>query len=311
MDSPNQMHKTHQEAIPYLGGLSIVIPLILIVTIGPIFFTESFDYELRSILFIGPAILMSIVGLYDDVKSASAQSRFMIQTSVAILASIYLNQLGYSVSITSHNLLNFFISIFWLVGITNALNFFDNLDGGAAGVSFIAAITLFLLALKGEQFLIAFFSVALSGSILGFLFWNKNPAKIYLGDSGALFIGLLLGLALLQFEPAVENMIASALIPPLILAMPIIDTTVVVISRLHRGVSIFKGGRDHLSHRLIFRGFSRKESALLLWILSLFFGVLGLLVNFMPTSLEIASSLFGLFMMALLTIWFLTMNFDN
>jgi UDP-GlcNAc:undecaprenyl-phosphate GlcNAc-1-phosphate transferase len=310
LDRANQSHKTHQESIPYLGGLAIAIPVLLLVFFGPLIFIEDSDYLLRIIIFILPAVLLALVGLYDDIKNLSALSRFFVQSIIAVSATLFLNKLGYSVSILSNEIGNLLLSIFWLVGITNAFNFFDNLDGGATGITLVASLTLFLLGFLGGQYLISSISLAMAGASLGFLWWNRNPARIYLGDSGALFIGFILAVSLLQFEPSVESRVASALIPVFILALPIIDTSVAVVSRILRGVSIFQGGRDHLSHRLIFLGFNRKKTAYSLWSLSVLLSSLTFLMIDVSRDAASGISLFGLLFMGFLFIWFLRIKID-
>ena len=310
LDRPNQSHKTHHESIPYLGGLAIVIPVSLLVIVGPLIFVEDSDYLLRVTLLLLPAVLLAFVGLYDDIKNLSAPSRFLVQTTIAIGATLYLSKLGFNVSILNNDIGNILLSIFWLVGITNAFNFFDNLDGGATGITIVASSTLFLLGLLGGQYLLSAISLALAGAGLGFLWWNRNPARIYLGDSGALFIGFILSISLMQFESNVESRIASALIPVFILALPIIDTSVAVVSRILRGVSIFQGGRDHLSHRLISLGFSRKSAAYSLWILSAMLSSLTFLMSKVSRDVALGFSLLGLLFMGFIAIWFLRIEID-
>ena len=311
LDRPNQSHKTHEESIPYLGGLAIVIPVSLLAFIGPLIFIEDSDYSLRITLFLLPAILLAMVGLYDDIKSLSALSRFLVQSSIAVVNTLYLSYLGYSISIVSNQVGNLLFSVFWLVGITNAFNFFDNLDGGASGITIVASLTLFLLGLWGGQYLISSISLSLAGAGLGFLWWNRNPARIYLGDSGALFIGFILSTTLLQFEPNVDSQVASALIPVLLLALPIIDTTVAVVSRLLRGVSIFQGGRDHLSHRLIARGYNRRQTAYCLWGIAAFLSFLTVLISNVSKDSALVLSLLGLLFMGFLVNWFLRIKISD
>jgi len=311
LDRPNQSHKTHQESIPYLGGIAIVIPVSLLVIIGPLIFIENSDYLLRTTLFLLPAVLLALVGLYDDIKNSSASSRFFVQSLIAVSATLYLSKLGYSISISGNEIGNLLLFTFWLVGITNAFNFFDNLDGGATGITFVSSLTLFLLALSGDQYLISSISLALAGASLGFLWWNRNPARIYLGDSGALYIGFILAISLLQFEPNVDSQVASALIPVLILALPIIDTSVAVVSRILRGVSIFQGGRDHLSHRLTSLGFSRRKTAYFLWSVSALLSSLTLLISIVSEDAGLGISFLGLFFMGFLVIWFLRIETND
>jgi UDP-GlcNAc:undecaprenyl-phosphate GlcNAc-1-phosphate transferase len=175
------------------------------------------------------------------------------------------------------------ITVLWIVGICNSINFFDNLDGGAAGTVAITAISLTYLAITGDQYFIAALAVVVAGSTLGFLVWNRAPARIYMGDAGALFLGLLIATLTVRFKPSTDNSVASFAIPVLLLAIPILDTTVAVFSRLRRKVSPFQGGKDHLSHRLVRLGLSRKSSAIILWSLTGLFSFFAVLIS-LPTN---------------------------
>lgn len=311
LDVPNQPHKTHMESIPYLGGLSIVIPVMFFSLTSLVTIVESSEYQIRIVLLLIPSLLLTLVGLYDDMKSLSPASRFLVQTLVSVCITIFLWFLGYQVQISSVKVIDFVLSVAWLVGITNAFNLFDNLDGGAAGISAIASFTIFILSVIGSQYLIASFSVTLMGASLGFLFWNRNPARIYLGDSGALFIGFFLALSLLQYESQMDSRLASAFVPIFVLALPIIDTSVVTIGRVIRGVSIFQGGKDHLSHRLVSMGNSRKKAALTLWKLSTCFSILGVAIALIDGTISSIISLFGFFCMILLIFYFVRIRIPN
>jgi UDP-GlcNAc:undecaprenyl-phosphate GlcNAc-1-phosphate transferase len=311
LDVPNQAHKTHEESVPYLGGLAIVTPVSLLVILGAVVMGDDLNYLSRAAVFLVPSVILALVGLYDDIKNSSAISRLLLQSLLAFNIAFFLQELGYGVSITASGILDFLLSVFWLVGITNAFNFIDNLDGAAAGVLVIASSTLFLLAHWGNQYLISYLSLALAGSGLGFFAWNRNPARIYLGDSGALFIGFLLAVALLQFEPKADVNFASALVPVFILAIPIVDVTVVVISRLINRVSVFKGGRDHLSHRLMSLGLDRKKTAYSLWALSALFSCFALVIDGVSQQFALVISLLMLFFMSGLVIWFVRIRVNS
>jgi UDP-GlcNAc:undecaprenyl-phosphate GlcNAc-1-phosphate transferase len=153
------------------------------------------------------------------------------------------------------------------------------LDGGAAGTVAITAISLTYLAITGDQYFIAALSIVVAGSTLGFLIWNRAPARIYMGDAGALFLGLLIATLTVRFKPSTDNSVSSFAIPVLLLAIPILDTTVAVFSRLRRKVSPFQGGKDHLSHRLVRYGLSRKVAAIVLWSLSALYGLFAVLIS--------------------------------
>jgi UDP-GlcNAc:undecaprenyl-phosphate GlcNAc-1-phosphate transferase len=187
---------------------------------------------------------------------------------------------------------DFFITIFWIVGLTNALNFFDNIDGGASGTAAISAFFLFVLALQGSQFSIAALSLVLAGGTLGFLIWNRPPARIYMGDAGALFLGLLIASLSVRFDPNPINQIASLSVLFCLVAIPILDTSVAVTSRVRRGISPFQGGKDHLSHRMIRAGFSKRSAVLTLWLLQTFMCFIALAISIAPYQYEGLISIF-------------------
>jgi UDP-GlcNAc:undecaprenyl-phosphate GlcNAc-1-phosphate transferase len=283
LDRPNSAHKSHKNPVPYLGGVAIIIGVVIVSYIALISnkFTWSNFWLATSVL--GPAIVMGLVGLWDDLKSLNPLPRFIGQSLAGIFVAIILilnDNIGNPTGIT---VLDAVITVLWIVGICNSINFFDNLDGGAAGTVAITAISLTYLAITGDQYFIAALSVVVAGSTLGFLIWNRAPARIYMGDAGALFLGLLIATLTVRFKPDTDNSVASFAIPVLLLAIPILDTTVAVFSRLRRKVSPFQGGKDHLSHRLVRAGLSRRLSAITLWSLTGLFSFFAVLIS-LPNS---------------------------
>jgi UDP-GlcNAc:undecaprenyl-phosphate GlcNAc-1-phosphate transferase len=164
------------------------------------------------------------------------------------------------------------------VGIINAVNFIDNMDGLATGIAIIASLTFFLIAFSNGQYLVAALCISLTGGCFGFFFWNKKPASIYLGDAGALYIGFLLAAISIRIDinqlPQVERII----IPILILIVPFIDTTQVVISRLYRGKSPFQGGRDHVSHLLVQKGFTQNQAVIIICSIATLFSSIAIFI---------------------------------
>ena len=279
LDRPNSAHKSHKNPVPYLGGVAIIIGVVIVSNIALISnkFTWSNFWLATSIL--GPALVMGLVGLWDDLKSLNPLPRFIGQSIAGIVVAIILilnDNIGNPTGIT---VLDAAITVLWIVGICNSINFFDNLDGGATGTVAITAISLTYLAITGDQYFIAALSIVVAGSTLGFLIWNRAPARIYMGDAGALFLGLLIATLTIRFKPSTDNLVTSFAIPVLLLAIPILDTTVAVFSRLRRKVSPFQGGKDHLSHRLVRYGFSRKVSAIALWLLSAVYSLFAVLIS--------------------------------
>jgi UDP-GlcNAc:undecaprenyl-phosphate GlcNAc-1-phosphate transferase len=262
-----------------LGGVAIIIGVVIVSYIALISnkFTWSNFWLATSVL--GPALVMGLVGLWDDLKSLNPLPRLIGQSIAGIVVAFILilnDNIGNPTGIT---VLDAAITVIWIVGICNSINFFDNLDGGAAGTVAITAISLTYLAITGDQYFTAALSIVVAGSTLGFLIWNRAPARIYMGDAGALFLGLLIATLTVRFKPSTDDPVSSFAIPVLLLAIPILDTTVAVFSRLRRKVSPFQGGKDHLSHRLVRYGLSRKVSAITLWSLSALYGISAILIS--------------------------------
>jgi len=279
IDTPTEAHKTHKNPIPYLGGVAIVLG-VLVVSYGASLisnFSKSTFWLASSVLL--PALIMGIVGLIDDIRRLSPWSRFIVQSAIGVFSAVVLVTTDTIGSPTGSWVIDVSVTVFWIVGLTNAINFFDNLDGGASGTVAISSVFLFLLAHQNGQILIGALALVLVGSTLGFLIWNRPPARIYMGDAGALFLGLLLASLTIRLEPNPINKWASFAVPFFLVAIPILDTSVVVIKRLVRGISPFQGGRDHLSHRLMRSGLSKRQAVISLWLITFFFGALTFLIS--------------------------------
>jgi len=286
VDRPNSSHKSHKKPVPYLGGVAIIIGVITVSYAASLFseFTSSTFWVATSVL--GPALLLGLIGLWDDIRNLSPLPRFIAQTLAGVFTASILLITDNVGNPTGSSIFDSIITVVWIVGICNSINFFDNLDGGAAGTVAISSIALAYLASSGDQYLIAALSTVTGGATLGFLVWNKNPAKIYMGDAGALFLGVLLATLTVRFEPNTQTPVGSYLIPILLLAIPILDTTIAVLSRVRRHLSPFQGGQDHLSHRLIRAGLSRKQAAFTLWTFSAGFAAVSLLISSKNTAIE-------------------------
>ena len=286
VDSPSESHKTHKNPVPYLGGVGIAIGVVGVTYLASLVSDFSRETFLLASSVLIPAIIMGIVGLIDDLRKLSPWPRFIIQSLFGIAISALLVATDTLGSPFGNNWIDIPTTTLFIVGITNAINFFDNIDGGASGALAIAAIFLFILSFKGSQFLIAALSIVLAGATLGFLLWNKPPARIYMGDAGALFLGILIASLAIRFDPNPIDRIASFAIPLLLIAIPILDTSVAVASRIKRRISPFQGGRDHLSHRLMRMGFNKRQSVFILWIGSILFGLLAIAISNASYSIE-------------------------
>jgi UDP-GlcNAc:undecaprenyl-phosphate GlcNAc-1-phosphate transferase len=278
IDAPVAAHKTHKVAVPYLGGAAILSGVVL-ASYGSLLFNhaEPENYVLASYVLV-PAVFISVMGLVDDLKGLEPWPRLIVQTVTASIVAITLVLTDTMGVAFNNSFLNVAISILWIVGVCNSINFFDNLDGGAAGTVVVVSLFIFIIAFDRGQILVGALSIVTAGATAGFLFWNKSPAKIYMGDAGALFLGIIVSVLTIRLNPGITPNYISLAIPLSLLAVPILDTTVAVVSRLRRGLSPFTGGRDHLSHRLIRRGMSHKLAAIALWGLSGVFGISSVLI---------------------------------
>ena len=290
MDAPNLARKTQATPVPYLGGVAIALG-ITITTLAAVFVggnksgenvSQLKDLALTVLL---PALLLGAMGLVDDLRSLSPWPRLITQSVVGSIVAFIIVQGGTVGTPFGTSTLNTAVTIFWIVGICNSINFFDNLDGAASGAVAIAALGVFFIAFDRGQELVSALSIVTAGATIGFLMWNKSPAKIYMGDAGALFLGIIISVATIRLNPGITPTWKSLTIPIILLAVPLLDTCVAVFSRLARGLSPLTGGKDHLSHRLVRAGLSRRVAAVGLWSASGVCAVVAVLVYQYPDSL--------------------------
>jgi UDP-GlcNAc:undecaprenyl-phosphate GlcNAc-1-phosphate transferase len=273
MDAPNLARKTQAEPVPYLGGVAIALG-ITITTLAAVYVGGNKNAENAgqlkdlALTVLLPALLLGAMGLIDDLRSLSPWPRLIAQSLVGTVVAIVIVNSGTTGTPFGTSSINTAVSIFWIVGICNSINFFDNLDGAASGAVAIAALGVFFIAFDRGQELVSALSIVTAGATIGFLLWNKSPAKIYMGDAGALFLGIIISVATIRLNPGIQPTWKSLTIPAILLAVPLLDTCVAVFSRLARGVSPLTGGKDHLSHRLVRAGLTRPMAAIALWAAS-------------------------------------------
>jgi len=304
-DLPNTSHKSHALPTPYLGGIAIMLGVVLVSLLAVLFSTNVLGNLKLLLSVLIPALLLGLIGLWDDLKSLPAYPRLFAQSAVGAGISIILITTGTLGNPTGSIVLDVLLTVIWIVGICNSINFFDNMDGGAAGAVAFSSLGLAFLAWNLEQSLLAGLSLVTAGATFGFLIWNKSPAKIYMGDAGALFLGVLLATLAIRLDPITQSRAISLSIPLLLLALPILDTTTVVISRLRNGISIFQGGQDHLSHRLVNIGLTRKSAVIVLWLLCILFVVIANLISMLTSTFEVIFLLLGALIWFALLLWFL------
>ena len=276
MDKPTMDRKTQKEPVPYLGGVSIALTVSLI-TYASIIYSDNTKttFPLVTYLLL-PAVFMGAMGLVDDLRGLQPMPRLIFQTIVAVIVSVVLIQTKTIGTPLDNTFLVQIIVVLWIVGLCNSVNFFDNLDGGAAGTVAVSTLGITLIAFWQGQELITALAVVTAGATIGFLLWNKSPAKIYMGDAGALFLGIIVSVLTIRLNPGINPLWNSIALLPMLLAVPILDTCIAVLSRIKRRISPFTGGKDHLSHRLMRKGFSKRNTAYCLWAMQASFVALAL-----------------------------------
>lgn len=285
VDHPER-RKMHHLPVPLLGGAAIILSFLSVVTavwiLAPDLFGEEID-ELRPLL-LG-SIVIGLVGVYDDWRGIRVRNKFVFQLLAALIlvasgiqAKLVTNPLGESVEL---GWIGIPLTLLWIVGVTNAMNLIDGLDGLAAGIGTIASLSLCGVAGASEHPLVAVLSLILAGAALGFLPFNMYPARIFLGDTGSMFLGFLLaGLGLVG---SLKASTATILILPIVvLGVPVLDTLWAILRRTHRRVSPFKADRDHIHHRLVRVGLQHRHVVLLLYFVCTFLGVSAYLIVQLP-----------------------------
>jgi len=286
--------KIHTRPIPLLGGAAIYLAFVVAVLL----FGDRYRIW-QAVGILLAATLVSFFGLWDDRKALHP----LVKLAGQLMAALILIGSGIRVGFLHHSLLNLLVTILWVVGITNGMNLLDNMDGLAGGAGAIGSAFFLLLAAMNGQYLVGGLSAALLGACLGFLIYNFNPASIFMGDEGSLFLGFVLAAAGIKLRFPGRPDVVTWMVPVLVLGLAIFDTTLVVVSRLRRGVNpITNPGKDHVSHRLVSLGLTQREAVMALYLVC---GALGVLAIFITQATVVeAYTVAGLVMLVgLAAIW--------
>ncbi|MHB8158765.1 MAG: MraY family glycosyltransferase, partial [Desulfocucumaceae bacterium] len=287
IDLPNQ-RKVHSLAMPRLGGLVIYLSFVPIALI----------YSAFKLPVVGLAIgatLILFLGIVDDTRGVSPRVKLAGQTLAALSVipfgiKVFFVTNPFNSEILSLGLFAIPVTVFWLVAVTNAVNLIDGLDGLAGGVSCIASLTMGAVALtqflvfgvEGQMEIITL-SLLLAASILGFLKYNFHPASIFLGDSGSMLLGFSLGVISIMGLTKSATAI-SVIIPMVVMGIPLLDTVFAILRRYHENRPIFQADREHLHHQLLARGFSHRQSVLMIYAVSALMGVSAVVMNLLTTN---------------------------
>lgn len=282
LDRPDGLRKLHAKPVPRLGGVAVyfsfALAAMLLFVIEPRGAQTSYSSYLHLLLACGGIMA---IGVADDLRGVHPTTKLVAQA----IAGVYLYFAGYQISVISVpfrdaplalNGLALPLTVLWFVGVSNAFNLIDGLDGLAAGLGLFATATVFIAAVLNDRWEIALLSAALAGALLGFLRYNFNPASIFLGDSGALFVGL--ALAGLAVRGHMKSSTAIAVAAPLLaLGVPLLDTAIAIVRRTLRGQRVFEPDLDHIHHRMLRRGLGPRRVVMILYGCAAAFGALSLL----------------------------------
>lgn len=278
IDKPEE-RKVHQVEMPRLGGLAICVSFWLVVI-----FTQELTREIYGLL--GGGLIICLVGIWDDLFGISAKKKLLVQ----IIAASFAAYMGIRVEFLTHPFndvislyyLSYPVTVLWIIGITNAVNLIDGLDGLAAGVSAIAAVTLGVVSTLEGFAGVGILAFILAAGILGFLKYNFHPAKIFMGDTGSLFLGFnLAAIAILGLTKSAT--VVSIFLPVIILGIPIVDTVLAIFRRYNNGKPIFSPDKEHLHHRLLALGLTHRKTVLTIYGVSFILGISAVLMSVSTT----------------------------
>lgn len=284
VDKPNA-RKVHTKIMPRMGGLGIYLAYIIVVLA-----TQKMNMQLAGLL-LGSTILV-VLGIFDDMKDLNAKFKLLIQ----ILATVIVMAFGVRIEFMTNvfggeaiylDILSLPITLLWIVGITNAINLIDGLDGLAGGIATIAALSMAVVGWIYGQYLMASMAIILAGATMGFLRYNFHPAKVFMGDTGSLFLGFNLSvLAIMGVAKSVTFISLAA--PVLVLGVPIFDTFFAILRRKMNHKPIFAADKDHLHHRLLGMGFSHRKTVLIIYAISFFLALSAILITYLSTAEAVA-----------------------
>src|ERR1051326_737328 len=284
-DEPRDDRRVHQKPVPRLGGvaiyLSILIPLSVLSLVNNLV-SRGLRPQLKEIVvLLGCGLLVLLLGVYDDLRGANAALKFAALAAVTTLFYALGGRIGglsipFIGGITIHPVLGFVLTMIWVVGIANAFNLIDGIDGLASGSALFSSLVLLTVSLIQGNAMLTAMALVLTGALAGFLRYNFNPASIFLGDSGSLFIGFTLAALSVQGSQKASTAVAVA-IPILACGLPVVDAGVTIARRFVSGKPIFQGDREHIHHMLLARGWSQRRVALVLYGVCATFGLLALM----------------------------------
>jgi len=276
LDRPITKLKKHKEPMPYLGGVAIFLAFAIPVIAAKIIMQQDIHGVIAILL--GGALMM-LVGLFDDIKNLTPYAKLVMQVIVAGL----IIKANMHIKFMDNNIVNMALTVLWVVGISNAMNLLDIMDGLAAGVAAVASLAFFIVAMLSGRINDMIPAMALFGAVAAFLVYNKPPAKIYMGDAGSLFLGFMMAALALNESYSRTNVVA-VISPVLILGVPIFDVMLVMMIRMGRGALPIYGSDDHTAQRLVMMGLSKPAAVLFLVSVTILLSALAIMSTFLSVS---------------------------
>ena len=283
VDQVNQ-RKIHRGAIPRIGGIGISLGTLLPIFLLCFFVHSGVEIKTTNnmMLYFGGGLAISLLGLVDDIKGVNAKIKLLFQIVIAFFATQHgalIESLPMPWGRLELGVFGYVLTIFWIIGIINAFNLIDGMDGLSSGITLFSSLTLAMLAIANEYLPTALVALALAGAVTGFLIYNFNPARIFMGDSGSMFIGYILAVLSLRSQSK-AHAVVSIMVPIIAMGVPIIDTTLAFMRRILRHQSIFAADRQHIHHFLLSLGFNQRKTVLILYAVSVLFTILSMVMIF-------------------------------
>jgi UDP-GlcNAc:undecaprenyl-phosphate GlcNAc-1-phosphate transferase len=284
--------KIHGRPIPRLGGIAIVVafyaPLLALLFVNSDVGRRFYDNRQEAFALIAGGLAIAALGVFDDLRGADARTKLSVQFAVAG----FMYWMGYRIDVIANPFgtavplgwLGLPFTVLWIAGIVNAINLIDGLDGLAGGVALIAIVTTFVIAAVNAEPLMTLFTAALGGAVLGFLFYNFNPASIFMGDTGSMFLGFVLATTSIETHHKSSTAVA-VLVPIIVMGVPIADTLLAMMRRAARGVPMFSADRGHIHHRLLASGLTQRQAVLVIYAVSIVLGTIAVVLSFSSSAL--------------------------
>lgn len=275
----------HSQHMPLMGGMAIYVAFVISILL---FSPAQYLAELGAI--VAGSTLLAWIGYLDDRKDLSPRIRLVVMTLAALVVALA----GVQIRLFGTPLIDIPLTLFWIVAIINAVNWIDNMDGLAAGVSAISSAFFLFISVTQGQILVSMLAAAIFGSAIGFLTYNFNPSSTFMGDMGAYTLGFVLAILAIKLKFATQPLNVTWMVPIFALALPVLDINLAILTRILEGRSPMQAGKDHTSHRIMSIGFSQRQTLFILYGFCVLFGGIAVIVSHVTPDLAFQIGTFSL-----------------